>query len=112
VGPGIAEMLDIPHVAYVKKIEDIKPGSIRVERMMEDRLRPHRDCRSRRSSHAWSTEINNRACRRCAACMNGEKSRNTTLGRRADQSGIEKDRPYPSPTQVMKIFSRRRARAA
>ncbi|MCB4790847.1 MAG: electron transfer flavoprotein subunit beta/FixA family protein [Elusimicrobia bacterium] len=36
VGPGIAEMLDIPHVAYVKKIEEIKPGFIRVERMMED----------------------------------------------------------------------------
>jgi electron transfer flavoprotein beta subunit len=36
VGPGIAESLDIPHVAYVKKIEEIKPGYIRVERMMED----------------------------------------------------------------------------
>jgi electron transfer flavoprotein beta subunit len=36
VGPGIAEMLGIPHVAYVKKIEDIKDNSIRIERMMED----------------------------------------------------------------------------
>ena len=36
VGPGIAEMLDIPHVAYVKKIEDIKENSVKVERMMED----------------------------------------------------------------------------
>lgn len=36
VGPGIAEMLGIPHVAYVKKIEDIKEGVIQVERMMED----------------------------------------------------------------------------
>lgn len=36
VGPGIAEMLDIPHVAYVKKIEEIKEGYVRVERMMED----------------------------------------------------------------------------
>lgn len=36
VGPGVAEMLDIPHVAYVKKIEEIKEGYARVERMMED----------------------------------------------------------------------------
>ena len=36
VGPGVAEMLDIPHVAYVRKIEDITENSIRVERMMED----------------------------------------------------------------------------
>ncbi len=36
VGPGVAEMLDIPHVAYVKKIEDINDKSMKVERMMED----------------------------------------------------------------------------
>ncbi len=36
VGPGIAEHLDIPHVAYVKKIEQIDDTSITVERMMED----------------------------------------------------------------------------
>jgi electron transfer flavoprotein beta subunit len=36
VGPGVAEMLDIPHCAYVKKIVDIKPGYVKVERMMED----------------------------------------------------------------------------
>ncbi len=36
VGPGIAEKLDIPHVSYVGKIEEIKSGYIRVQRMMED----------------------------------------------------------------------------
>jgi electron transfer flavoprotein beta subunit len=36
VGPGIAEMLDIPHIAYVKKIQDVKDNVLRVERMMED----------------------------------------------------------------------------
>ena len=36
VGPGIAEMLNIPHVAYVKKIEDINASSAKLERMMED----------------------------------------------------------------------------
>jgi electron transfer flavoprotein beta subunit len=36
VGPGIAEMLNIPHVAYVKKVESVDDKSIKVERMMED----------------------------------------------------------------------------
>jgi electron transfer flavoprotein beta subunit len=36
VGPGIAEKLDVPHVAYVKKIEEITDKKIKVERMMED----------------------------------------------------------------------------
>ncbi|MFH1379479.1 MAG: electron transfer flavoprotein subunit beta/FixA family protein [bacterium] len=36
VGPGIAEHLGIPHIAYVKKIEKIDKKNIVVERMMED----------------------------------------------------------------------------
>jgi electron transfer flavoprotein beta subunit len=36
VGPGVAAWLDIPNVAYVGKVEDVKEGSIRVRRMMED----------------------------------------------------------------------------
>ena len=39
VGPGIAEKLNIPHVAYIGKVEDIKPGcpgTAKVLRMMED----------------------------------------------------------------------------
>ncbi len=38
VGPGIAECLNIPHVAYVRKIEEIIPEKnyLRVERMMEE----------------------------------------------------------------------------
>jgi electron transfer flavoprotein beta subunit len=36
VGPGISAHLDIPQVTYVKKIEEIKDRSMRVERMMEE----------------------------------------------------------------------------
>lgn len=36
VGPGIAEILNLPFVAYVKKIEKIKDGKIKLERMMEE----------------------------------------------------------------------------
>jgi electron transfer flavoprotein beta subunit len=36
VGPGIAEKLDIPQITMVKKVEEIKDGYIKVERLMED----------------------------------------------------------------------------
>lgn len=36
VGPGVAEMLGIPFVAWVRKVEEISATSIRVERMMEE----------------------------------------------------------------------------
>jgi electron transfer flavoprotein beta subunit len=36
VGPGLAEALNIPHVSYIKKIEDINNKFIKVKRMMED----------------------------------------------------------------------------
>lgn len=36
VGPEMAEMLDIPFIAYVSKIEEISDGTIRVSRMVEE----------------------------------------------------------------------------
>ncbi len=36
VGPGIAEHLNIPFVTWVRKIEEIREGYIRVQRLMED----------------------------------------------------------------------------
>lgn len=36
VGPELAEVLKIPMVTYVRKIEEIKSGTISVQRMMED----------------------------------------------------------------------------
>jgi electron transfer flavoprotein beta subunit len=36
VGPGVAEMLGLPFVAWVRKVEEITATSIRVERLMED----------------------------------------------------------------------------
>lgn len=36
VGPSLAEKLNIPHTTYVKKIEEIREGYIRCERMTED----------------------------------------------------------------------------
>jgi electron transfer flavoprotein beta subunit len=36
VGPGVAEMLGLPFVAWVRKIEEITDSKIKVERMMEE----------------------------------------------------------------------------
>jgi len=36
VGPEIAEFLNIPHIAYIRKIEDVKSDSIRVQRLMDE----------------------------------------------------------------------------
>ncbi|MEW5744058.1 MAG: electron transfer flavoprotein subunit beta/FixA family protein [Nitrospirota bacterium] len=36
VGPEMAEFLNIPHISYVRKIDDATPASIRVQRMMDD----------------------------------------------------------------------------
>lgn len=36
VGPGVAEMLGVPFVAWVRKVEEVSEKSIRVERAMED----------------------------------------------------------------------------
>ncbi|MEW6570769.1 MAG: electron transfer flavoprotein subunit beta/FixA family protein [Nitrospirota bacterium] len=36
VGPETAEFLNIPHISYVRKIEEITENSIRVQRMMDE----------------------------------------------------------------------------
>lgn len=36
VGPEVAEMMNIPHVAYVREVEELAVDSIRVERMMDE----------------------------------------------------------------------------
>jgi len=36
VGPEVAEFLNIPHVSYIRKIEDITQSTIRVQRLMDE----------------------------------------------------------------------------
>lgn len=36
VGPETAEFLDIPHISYIKKIEEVKDNYIRVQRLMDE----------------------------------------------------------------------------
>lgn len=36
VGPEMAEFLNIPHISYVRRIEDVQADSVRVQRLMDD----------------------------------------------------------------------------
>jgi electron transfer flavoprotein alpha/beta subunit len=36
VGPEVAEFLNIPHISYVRRIEDISDSSVRVQRLMDE----------------------------------------------------------------------------
>ncbi len=36
VGPETAEFLNIPHISYIRKIEEVKDGYIRVQRLMDE----------------------------------------------------------------------------
>lgn len=36
VGPGVAEMLNVPYVAWVRKVDEVTPTTIKVERLMEE----------------------------------------------------------------------------
>ncbi|BCB96146.1 electron transfer flavoprotein subunit beta [Dissulfurispira thermophila] len=36
VGPEVAEFLNIPHIAYIRKIEDVSDKYIKVQRLMDD----------------------------------------------------------------------------
>ena len=103
VGPGIAEMLDIPHVAYVKKIEDMSQDYVKVERMMEDGY----DLIEMPLPALISVvkEINTPRLPSLRGMMNSKKAqipRWTAAEINAEPNNIGLT---GSPTQVMKIFS-------
>ncbi|MBN1823280.1 MAG: electron transfer flavoprotein subunit beta/FixA family protein [Endomicrobiales bacterium] len=103
VGPGVAEMLDIPHVAYVKKIEEIKPNYMKVERMMEDGY----DIIEMPLPALITVvkEINTPRLPSLRGMMNSKKAQILQLT--AEKIKAEKDNIglTGSPTQVMKVFS-------
>jgi len=81
VGPSVAEMLDIPHVAYVRKIVEIKPGLITVVKEINTPRLPSLKgmlAAKKKQIHYWNKE---------------------TIKAEPDKIGLA-----GSPTQVMKIF--------
>jgi electron transfer flavoprotein beta subunit len=103
VGPGIAEMLDIPHVAYVKKIEEIKPGYIKVERMMEDGF----DIIEMPLPALITVvkEINTPRMPSLKGMMMAKKAQIKALNAETIKAEAKNIGLTGSPTQVMKIFS-------
>lgn len=103
VGPGIAEMLDIPHVAYVKKIEEVKDNTMRVERMMEDGY----DLIEMPLPSLITVvkEINTPRLPSLRGMMNAKKAVITKLSAEQIKAEAGNIGLTGSPTQVMKIFS-------
>lgn len=103
VGPGVAEMLDIPHVAYVKKIEDINDKSIKVERMMEDGY----DVIESPVPVLMTVvkEINTPRIPSLKGKMAAKKAVIKTLDAASIGADTQRTGLNGSPTQVMKIFT-------
>ncbi len=103
VGPGISTHLNIPQVTYVKKIEEIKDNTARVERMTEEGfeiLETPLPC-----LFTVVKEINEPRLPSLKGIMRSKSAKIQLLG--AAQLDIEEDRLglKGSPTLVSKIFS-------
>jgi electron transfer flavoprotein beta subunit len=102
-GPGIAGMLDIPHVSYVKKIESVDDKSIKVERSMED------GCDLIESPIpvllTVVKEINSPRMASLKGKMVAKKAVIKTLDAISIGVDVEKIGFKGSPTQVMKVFT-------
>ena len=103
VGPGISMHLDIPQVTYVKKIEEIKEGSIRAERMTEDGFEV-----IEAPLPALLTvvkEINEPRIPSLKGLMKAKKATITIWTHKDIDANPESIGLDGSPTQVVKIFS-------
>jgi electron transfer flavoprotein beta subunit len=103
VGPAIAEMLDIAHVAYVKKIEASDDKTIKVERMMEDGY----DLIESTLPVLLTVvkEINNPRVASLKGKMVAKKAVIKVLDATSIGADTKKTGLNGSPTQVMKIFT-------
>lgn len=103
VGPGISMHLDIPQVTYVKKIEEVKDGSMRVERMMEEGfeiIEVPLPCLL-----TVVKEINEPRLPSLKGMMRSKAVKITTLGHKDLGLEAKKIGLDGSPTRVVKIFT-------
>ncbi|MDR1942966.1 MAG: electron transfer flavoprotein subunit beta/FixA family protein [Endomicrobium sp.] len=103
VGPGIAEMLDISHVAYVKKVESVDDKTVKVERMMEDGYDLIES--SLPVLLTVVKEINNPRVASLKGKIAAKKAVIKVLDAAAIGADVKKTGLNGSPTQVMKIFT-------
>ncbi len=103
VGPGIAEFLDIPFVAYIRKIEEIDDSLLRVERLMDE---GYEVIESKLPALITVVkEINEPRLPSLRGKLNAKKAEITSwnlkdLGVTEDSVGLP-----ASPTKVVKIFT-------
>ncbi len=108
VGPGIAEMLKAPFIAYVSKIEEIGGGRMRVQRMIEE---GHETIESSLPAVITvSKEINVPRLPSIRGTMKSKSAKIPVwtakdIGAEADKAGLA-----GSPTRVVKIFFPKRER--
>lgn len=112
VGPEVAEHLDVPHVTYVRRIEELTeqppPGRIRVQRMVEDGYEVIES-----PLPALITvvkEINEPRVPSIKGTLRARKAAITTWG--AADLGVDESRVglVGSPTRVVRIFTPERRR--
>ena len=106
VGPGLSEMLGIPFVAYVSKIEEIKEGYIRVQRMVEEGYEVLEMALP--AAITVVKEINVPRLPSLRGSMKAKSARITVWT--AEDIGVDSDKAgiAGSPTRVVKIFFPRR----
>lgn len=103
VGPGISTHLDIPQVTYVKKIEEVKEKSMRVERMMEEGYEVIET-----PLPALLTvvkEINEPRLPSLKGMMRAKQAKITVWSQKELNLDAQKIGLCGSPTQVVKIFT-------
>jgi electron transfer flavoprotein beta subunit len=103
VGPGISTHLDIPQVTYVKKIEEVKIKSMRVERMMEEGyevIETPMPCLL-----TVVKEINEPRLPSLKGMMRAKAAQITVWTQKELNLDPQQIGLYGSPTQVIKIFT-------
>ncbi|MEW6075986.1 MAG: electron transfer flavoprotein subunit beta/FixA family protein [Candidatus Omnitrophota bacterium] len=103
VGPGISTHLDIPQVTYVKKIEEVREKSMRVERMMEEGYEVIET-----PLPALLTvvkEINEPRLPSLKGMMRAKQAKITVWSQKELNLDAQKIGLCGSPTQVVKIFT-------
>jgi electron transfer flavoprotein beta subunit len=103
VGPGISAHLDLPQVAYVKKIEQIADGVARVERMTEEGYEVIQTPLP--ALFTVVKEINEPRIPSLRGMMRAKKTEVIHWGAKDIQADSQHIGLAGSPTQVIKIFT-------
>jgi electron transfer flavoprotein beta subunit len=103
VGPEMAEFLDIPHISYVRVIEEVRPDYVRVQRLMDEGYDIVES--SLPVLLTVVKELNTPRLPSLKGKMNAKKAEikkwtSSDIGTEADKTGLN-----GSPTQVKNIFA-------